>query len=150
MGSLNSAGNVGKRVGTFGKFTRELSSCLLVLQGYVQVTGEYFCLKETTHTHIHSSFTTFRVPYAVLRDVGGQFWCFLLTDLSVGVHTAARAPLCPLFCRNPQVTSGKESLADGRGRARRRPGQPDGTSSSCLFVKTNRGRFYAVLSFIIV
>ena len=111
-GSLNSAENVGKRVGTFGKLTRELSRCLLVLQGYVQVTGEYFCLKETTHTHIHSSFTTFRVPYA-LRDVGGQFWCFLLADLSVGVHTAARAPLCPLFCRNPQVTSGKESLADG-------------------------------------
>jgi len=50
LGSLNSAENVGKRVGTFGKFTRELSSCLLVLQGYVQVTGEYFCLKETTYT----------------------------------------------------------------------------------------------------
>jgi len=113
LGSLNSAENVGKRVGTFGKFTRELSSCLLVLQGYVQVTGKYFCLKETTHTQIHSSFTTFRVPYAVLGDVGGQFWCFLLADLSVGVHTAARAPLCPLFCRNPQATSGKESLADG-------------------------------------
>jgi len=51
LGSLNSAGNVGKRVGTFGKFTRELSSSLLVLQGYVQVTGEYFCLKDTTHTY---------------------------------------------------------------------------------------------------
>ena len=25
------------------------------------------------------------------------FSCFLLADLSVGVHTAARAPLCPLF-----------------------------------------------------
>ena len=25
------------------------------------------------------------------------FWCFLLVDLSVGVHTAARVPLCPLF-----------------------------------------------------
>lgn len=50
LGGLNSAGNVGNGVGTFGKFTRELSSCLLVLQGYVQVTGEYFCLKETTHT----------------------------------------------------------------------------------------------------
>ena len=77
LGSLNSAENVGKRVGTFGKFTRELSSRLLVLEGYVQVTGEYFCLKETTHTHIHSSFTTFRVPYAVLRHVGGQFLVFL-------------------------------------------------------------------------
>ena len=50
LGSLNSAENVGKRVGTFGKFTRELSSCLLVLQGYVQVTGEYLCLRERTHT----------------------------------------------------------------------------------------------------
>ena len=91
--------------------TRELSSCLLVLQGYIQMTGEYFLPeRDNTHTDIHSSFTTFRVPYAVLR--GGQFWCFLLADLSVGVHTAARAPLCPLFCRNPQATSGKESLAD--------------------------------------
>ena len=34
LGSLNSAENVGKRVGTFGKFTRKPSSCLLVLQGY--------------------------------------------------------------------------------------------------------------------
>ena len=58
-------------------------------------------------------FTTFRVPYAVLRYGGAQFWCFLPDDLSVGVQTAARVPLCPLFCRNPQVTSGKESLADG-------------------------------------
>ena len=100
LDSLNSAGNVGKRVGTFGKFTRELSSCLLVLQGYVQVTGEYFCPRGTTHIHIYTvSFTTFRVPYAVLRYVGGQFWYFLLADLSVGVQTAARAPLCPLFCR---------------------------------------------------
>ena len=53
LGSLNSAENVGKRVGTFGKFTRELSSCLLVLQGCVQVTGKYFCLKRQ-HTHIYT------------------------------------------------------------------------------------------------
>ena len=41
------------------------------------------------------------------------FWCFLLADLSVGVHTAARAPFCPLFFagirgqpagRRPQLT----------------------------------------------
>ena len=88
------------------------------------------------HTHIYTVLlTTFRVPYAVLRDVGEQFWCFLLADLSVGVQTAARAPLCPLFCRNPQVTSGKESLADGWGRARRRPGQPDGTELIILYYK---------------
>jgi len=82
------------------------------------------------HTHIYTVlFTTFRVLYAMLRDVGGQFWCFLLADLSVGVHTAARVPFCLLFCRNPQATRGKESLADGWGRARRRLGQPDGTES---------------------
>ena len=91
----------------------ELSSCLLVLQGYVQATGEYLCLRERTHTQYTVHFTTFRVPYAVLRDVGEQFWCFLLADLSVGVQTAARAPLYPLFCRIPQVTSGEETLADG-------------------------------------
>ena len=94
----------------------ELSSCLLVLQGYGQGIGEYLCPRERTQTHnTQLFFTTFRVPYAVLRDGGEQFWCFLLANLSVGVETAARAPLCPLFCRNPQVTSGKESLADGRG-----------------------------------
>ena len=81
----------------------ELSGCLLVLQGYVQVTGEYLCLRERTHTQYTVHFT----------DVGEQFWCFLLADLSVGVQTATRAPLCPLFCRIPQVTSGKETLADG-------------------------------------
>ena len=92
----------------------ELSSCLLVLQGYEQGTGEYFCLRERTQIHNTQLFlTTFRVPYAVLRDGGEQFWCFLLADLSVGVQTAARAPLCPLFCRNPQAISGKESLVDG-------------------------------------
>ena len=91
----------------------ELSSCLLVLQGYEQGTGEYFCLRENTDTQYAVIFTTFRVPYAVLRDGGDQLWCFLLADLSVVVQTAARAPLCPLFCRNPQRTRGKESLADG-------------------------------------
>ena len=30
---------------------------------------------DNTHTHIYTvSFTTLRVPYAVLRDVGGQFF----------------------------------------------------------------------------
>ena len=91
----------------------ELSSCLLVLQGYEQGTGEYFCLRERTQTHnTQLFFTTFRVPYAVLRYVGGQFWCFLLADLSVGVQTAARAPLCPLFAGKLQAFSEKETLAD--------------------------------------
>ena len=70
----------------------ELSSCLLVRQGYGQGTEEYFCLHNT-----QLFLTTFRVPHAVLRDGGEQFWCFLLADLSVGVQTAARAPLYPLF-----------------------------------------------------
>ena len=92
----------------------ELSSCLLVLQGYEQGTGKYFCLKDRTQTHNTQSFlTTFRVPHAVLRDRGEQFWCFLLADLSVGVQTAARVPLCPFFCRSTQAISGKVSLADG-------------------------------------
>ena len=56
LGGLNSAGNVGNGVRTFGKFTRELSSCLLVLQGHIRAIGEYLCLREKTHTHIHSSF----------------------------------------------------------------------------------------------
>ena len=90
----------------------ELSSCLLVLQGYVQVAGEYLCLRERTHTQYTVHFTTFRVPSTVLRYGGAEFWCFLLADLSVGVQTAARAPLYPLFCRIPQVTSGEETLAD--------------------------------------
>ena len=129
LGSLNSAENVGKRVGTFCKFTRALyllaRASLVTNKGL----GSIFAWKREHRYTVHSYFlTTFRVPYAVLRDVGEQFWCFLLADLSVGVQTAARAPLCPLFCRKPQVTSGKESLADGWGRARRRPGQPDGTT----------------------
>ena len=90
----------------------ELSSCLLVLRWLRTRAWEIF-LPERENTDTQLFLTTFRVPYAVLIDVGEQFWCFLLADLSVGVQTAARAPLCPLFCRNPQVTSGKESLADG-------------------------------------
>ena len=69
--------------------------------------------RENIDTQYAVIFTTFRVPYAVLRDGGDQFWCFFLADLSVGVQMAVRAPLCPLFCRNPQAISGKESLADG-------------------------------------
>ena len=93
---------------------RELSSCLLVLQQLrTRDWGIFLPERENTDTQYTVIFTTFRVPYAVLRDGGEQFWCFLLVDLSVGVQTAARAPLCPLFCRNTQAISGKESLADG-------------------------------------
>ena len=82
---------------------------------------------DSTHTH-----TQFLLPppecHTRCSDTWvDSFWCFLLADLNVGVQTAARAPLCSLFCRNSQAISGKESLADGWGHARRRPGQPDGT-----------------------
>ena len=97
LGSLNSAGNVGNGVGTFGKFTRELSSCLLVLEVTDKGLGKDLCLREKTYTEHTVLYTTFKVPYAVLRYGGAQFWCFLLADLSVGVQTAARAPFCPLF-----------------------------------------------------
>ena len=49
------------------------------------------------HTQYTVLLTTFRVPYAVLRYGGAQFWCFLLADLSVGVQTAARAPSLSSF-----------------------------------------------------
>ena len=113
LGSLNSAENVGNGVGTFGKFTRNSLVACSSLEVTYKGLGKDLCQREKTHTQYTVLFTTFRVPYAVLRDGGAQFWCFLLADLSVRVQTAARAPLCPLFCRNRQVTSGKESLADG-------------------------------------
>ena len=97
LGSLNSAENVGNGVRTFGKFSRDA----LVACSSLEVTHKGLgkdCLPEREYTHnTQSIFKTFRVPYAVLRDGGAQFWCFLLADLSVGVQTAAKAPFCPLF-----------------------------------------------------
>ena len=113
LGSLNSTGNVGNGVRTFGKFTRNSLVACSSLEVTDKGLGKDLCQRVKTHTQDTVLFTTFRVPYTVLRDGGAQFWCFLLADLSVGVQSAARAPFCPLFCRNPQVTSGKESLADG-------------------------------------
>ena len=92
-----------------GKFTRTL--WLLARASGLRTSDRGIFLPEGDNTQIF--FTTFRVPYAVLRYGGEQFWCFLLADLSVGVQTAARAPLCPLFCRISRVTRGKETLADG-------------------------------------
>ena len=93
---------------------RELSGCLPVLQGYVQVTGEYLCLKERTHTQYTVIFYHLQSAIRGAQIRGWTvFWCFLLADLSVGVHTAARAPFCPLFFagirgqpagRRPQLT----------------------------------------------
>ena len=97
LGSLNSAEDVGDGVRTFGKFSRDT----LVTCSSPEVTDKGLgkdCLPEREYTHnTQSIFKTFRVPYAVLRDGGAQFWCFLLADLSVGVQTAAKAPFCPLF-----------------------------------------------------
>ena len=113
LGSLNSVENVGNGVRTFGKIYHNSLVACSCLEVTYKGLGKDLCLKEKTYTQYTVLFTTFRVPYAVLRDGGAQFWCFLLADLSVGVQTAARASLCPLFCRNPQVTNGKDSLADG-------------------------------------
>ena len=103
---------LGTGLGFFGKFSRDT----LVACSSLEVTHKGLgkdCLPARIYTQYTVLFTTFGVPYAVLRYGGAQFWCFLLADLSVGVQTAARAPLCLLFCRNPQAISGKESLADG-------------------------------------
>jgi len=114
LGSLNSAGNVGNGVGRFGKFSQNTLQLLARSRRATHKGLEKrLFARERTYTQYTVLFTTFGVAHAVLRYGGAQFWCFLLADLSVGVQTAARAPLCPLFCRNPQVTSEKESLADG-------------------------------------
>ena len=101
-------------------FPRTHSSCLLEPWGYAQGTreGSFTWTKKSTQYIVH--FTTFRVPSTVLRYGGVEFWCSLLADLSVGVQTAARAPICPLLCRCSQVTRRKVSLADEQGRTERR------------------------------
>ena len=113
LGTLNIVGNVGNGVGRFGKFSQNTLQLLARSRRATEKGLEKrLFARARTYTQYTVLFTTFGVPYAVLRYEGAQFWCFLLADLSVGVQTAARAPLCPLFCRNPQVTSKKESLAD--------------------------------------
>ena len=97
LGSLNSAENVGNGVGTFGKLSRNTLVACSSLEVTHKGLGRDFCQNKKTLTQDTVLFTTFRVPYAVLRYGGAQFWCFLLVDLSVGVQTAARAPFCPLF-----------------------------------------------------
>ena len=97
MKSLNSTLNVGNGVRTFGKFSRDTLVACSSLEVIHKGLGKD-CLSEREYTHnTQSIFKTFKVPYAVLRDGGAQFWCFLLADLSVRVQTAARAPFCPLF-----------------------------------------------------
>jgi len=98
LGSLNSVGNVGNGVGRFGKFSHNTLQ-LLARSREATHKGleERLFARARIYTQYTILFTTFRVPYAVLRYGGAQFWCFLLADLSVGVQTAARAPFCLLF-----------------------------------------------------
>ena len=116
-------GNLGrwKRGSNFWRiFPKTHSSCLLELLCYAQGTREGSFARTRNSTQYTVPFTTFRVPSTVLRYGGVEFWCFLLADLSVGVQTAARAPISPLLCRCSQITRRKVSLADGQGRAQRR------------------------------
>jgi len=98
LGSLNSAENVGNGVGGFDKFSQ---NTLQLLARSREATHKGLEKRLFVRARIYTQYTvlstTFRVPYAVLRYGGAQFWCLLLTDLSVGVQTAARAPFCPLF-----------------------------------------------------
>ena len=98
LGSLNSAANVGNGVRSFGKFSQHT---LQLLAGSREATHKGLEKRLFARARIYTQytvlFTTFRVPYAVLRYGGAQFWCFSLADLSVGVQTAARAPFFPLF-----------------------------------------------------
>ena len=62
------------------------------------------CLPGPETVHNIQFITTFRASFTMLRYEGAKFWCFLLADLSVGVQTAARAPICSLLCRCSQIT----------------------------------------------
>ena len=116
-------GNLGcwKRGSNFWQiFPRTHSSCLLEPWGYAQGTRERLFARARKYTQHIVPFTTFRVPSTVLRYGGVEFWCFLLVDLSVGVQTAAREPICPLLCRYSQIARRKVSVTDGQGCTQRR------------------------------
>ena len=97
-GSLNSAENVGNRVGTFGKFSRNsLVACSSIEVAYKGL-GKDLCQREKIYTshsfpfhHLQSAIHGAPIRRCIV------FWSFLLADLSVGVQTAARAPLCPFL-----------------------------------------------------
>ena len=107
----------------FWQISQKLSGCLFELWGYAQGTRGRFLLEGKIYTRHSSLCLPPSKCHTWCADTEvHSFWCFLLADLSVGVQTAGRAPLCLVFlCRITQVTSGKESLADGWGRTRRRP-----------------------------
>ena len=95
LASLNSAENVGKRGRTFGKFPRNSLVSCSSLEVTHKGLGKDFCWKEK-YTLDTASFSPPSECHTRCSDTEvHSFWCFLLADLSVGVQTAARAPLCP-------------------------------------------------------
>jgi len=89
---------LGTRFEGFGKFSQNTLQLLARSREATHKGLEKrLFAKARIYTQYTVLFTTFRVPYAVLRYGGAKFWCFLLADLSVGVQTATRAPFCPLF-----------------------------------------------------
>jgi len=70
LGSLNSAENVGNSVRTFGKFSRNSLVSCSSLAVTDKGLGKDLCQNEKIHTRNSFLFTTFRVPYAVLRYGG--------------------------------------------------------------------------------
>jgi len=95
LGSLNSAENVGNGVWTFGKFSRNTLVACSSLEVTHKGLGKIFARtrKYTLDT------VSFSPPSECHTRCSGtevhSFRCFLLVDLSVGVQTTARAPLCP-------------------------------------------------------
>ena len=78
LGSLNSAENVGNTVGSFGKFSQ---NTLQLLARSREATHKGLEKRLFARVRIYTQytvlFTTFRVPYAVLRYGGAQFLVFL-------------------------------------------------------------------------
>ena len=119
-----------------GKFTRELSSCLLVPWGNVQGTGEKdLCLREKTYTQ-HTVFLPPSECHTRCSDTEvPSFWCFLLADSSVGVQTAARVPFCPSL----QESTGNqwEGVSSWRVRLRTKTSQVNRLKHVYIYIYSN-------------
>ena len=68
--SLNSALNVGNGVRSFGKFSRNSLVACSSLEVMYKGLGKDLCQGEKIYSRHSFPFTTFRVPYAVLRYGG--------------------------------------------------------------------------------
>ena len=68
--SLNSALNVGNKVRTFGKFSRNSLVACSSLEVTYKGLGKDLCREEKIYTRHSFLFTTFRALYAVLRYGG--------------------------------------------------------------------------------